>query len=84
MMFADLVDFEDLAGQLREFGVELSPTAEPDEISVAASEWIASASADQRAQALSKLTEFYAGSQGLILPEARESLEVIISELETR
>ncbi len=84
MMFADLVDFEDLAGQLKGLGVEISSTAEPAAINAAVADWLDSASAEQLDQAQRQLREFQAASEGLILPAAKESLEAILSELASR
>lgn len=84
MMFADLVDFEDLAGQLKEIGIEASSKAEPAAMNAAATEWLASASAEQIAQAEARLKEFQAASDGLILPAAKELLETLLSEISTR
>jgi len=84
MMFADLVDFEDLAGQLKEIGIEVSPNAEPTAINVAATERLAAASTEQITQAEARLKEFQAASDGLILPAAKALLETLLSEISTR
>lgn len=81
MMFADLVDLEDLAGQLKTLGVDVAIDAEPAVISSATSRWLATASSQQIAQAQSHLQEFHSASEGLILPAAKALLESLICEI---
>lgn len=81
MMFADLVDLEDLAGQLKTLGVDVAVDAEPAVISAATTRWLSTASPEQIAQARAHLHEFEAASEGLILPAAKALLESMIAEI---
>lgn len=84
MMFADLVDLEDLAGQLKTLGVDVAVDAEPAVISAAMTRWLSIASSDQVAQARAHLGEFAAASEGLILPAAKALLESLITEISSQ
>ncbi|HSG03415.1 MAG TPA: hypothetical protein VLA39_06740 [Marinobacterium sp.] len=82
MMFADLVDIDDLIGQLKELGMTVSTTADPETVHSNLREWLAQATAEEISQARISLTAFQAASEGLILPAAKELLETLLSDLD--
>lgn len=82
MMFADLVDLEDLKKQLSELGFELGPDASSEQMTEAGYRWMSAATSEQRRQATAALKQFQQASEGLILPAAKELLETLIRELD--
>jgi hypothetical protein len=81
MMFADLVDLEDLVAFLSELGIALTSDATPDEIEQAVNEWRVAAAPAECQQLLEQLSEFQQASAGLILPAADTLLKSLLTEL---
>lgn len=81
MMFADLVDLEDLTSQLNEVGISVSSDANPEAINQATAEWLNSATPEQIKSVLGVLNEFQQASEGLILPAAKTVLESLLEEI---
>lgn len=78
MMFADLVDLEDLSNSLKELGIELSNETTATDIGEVTSSWLRGATEDQKSDfqaLLSQLADKTA--EGHVLPEAVEVLSVL-------
>lgn len=81
MMFADLVDLEDLVAYLSELGIELTSDSKPDEIEQAVNELRLTATPAERQLLFEQLSEFQSASAGLILPAADTLLKSLLIKL---
>jgi Ca2+-binding EF-hand superfamily protein len=78
MMFADLVDLEDLSNSLRELGIEVSNEATATVIGEVTSSWLNSATEDQKVDfqtLLAQLADKIA--EGHVLPDAVEVISLL-------
>lgn len=81
MMFAELVDLEDLVAFLSELGISLTSDSKPDDIERAVNEWRVAAAPAERQQLFEQLSEFQQASAGLILPAADTLLQSLLLQL---
>lgn len=75
MMFADLVDLQDLSDKLKELGVVVPQGATQQKITELLKVWLNSASQEEMAQFETLVTELRSADDGLVLPAVLEVLQ---------